>query len=96
MKNMLRDICDRELSRLNEASLLGSLELDDIKKIEILTRSLKQLEDNPPKLVELDDLTKDDLLNLARLKDEENGTEIKPRQKAKSNVKSRRKKKGDR
>jgi len=95
VKNMLRNICERELNRLNEASLLGSLELDDIKKIEILTRSLKQLEDAPPKLLDLEDITKDDLLNLARLKDDDNGTEVKPKQKAKGNVKGRSKKKGD-
>lgn len=95
MKNMLRDICSRELNRLNDLSLQGPLELEDVKKIEILTRSLKQLEDAPPKQEELDDFSKDDLLSLARLKDEDNGSEIKPEQKTKGNVKGRRKKAGD-
>ncbi len=66
MKQTLREICARELGRLNTSSEAGSLSLDDVKKLEILTRSLKQLEDTPKETSSLDEITNEDLLFLAK------------------------------
>jgi hypothetical protein len=45
MKGTLRKVLERELDRIEEASQNGPLDIEDCKKLEILTRSLKQLEE---------------------------------------------------
>lgn len=78
MKQTLREICARELGRLNTSSEAGSLSLDDVKKLEILTRSLKQLEDTPKDAETLETVTVEDLLRLAKL-EADNGRDTKSR-----------------
>jgi hypothetical protein len=67
VKKTLEEIFQRELARIEEASKNGPLDIDDLKKVEILTRSLKQIEDPIEKDKELDWLTNDQLLALANL-----------------------------
>ena len=67
MRDVLDQIFERELTRLSEASTRGTLEMEDIKKLEILTRALKQYQapekkqDNP-----FESLSTEDLLKLIR------------------------------
>jgi hypothetical protein len=67
MKERLVAIVSRELDRLERLSQVGPLDMDEVKKLEVLTRSLKQLQD-PPKKVDnpVEALTTEELLRLAR------------------------------
>ena len=91
MKQTLRDIFARELARIEEASKTGALEMEDLKKVEILTRSLKQLEDPPRATSPLDDISNEDLLLLARL-EAVHDTHVEPRQEPERAAPSRPKK----
>ena len=64
----LQEIFLREINRLNDASKKGPLDMDDIKKLDLLTRSWKSysgnqiVDDKDP----LDGLTAQEILELAR------------------------------
>lgn len=83
MRDLLDKIFERELARLSEASNNGSLEMDDIKKLEILTRTIKQFQAPEKKQENLfENLTTEDLLKLIK-GDTHDGDQTKPEPKAK-------------
>ncbi len=95
MKDILNAVFARELTRLDDKSKLGPLDLDDLKALDLLTRSLKSYQE-PTKQAEnpLKDLTNEQLVALMRLPeiDDERRPEAKPKAKiarAKQNAKKR-------
>jgi len=65
----LQKIFDLEIERLTDMAVHGSLELDDIKKLEVLTRAYRTYNTTTPKDAEEPeeiDLTKEELIALAK------------------------------
>jgi hypothetical protein len=56
LKDVLDRIFERELNRLDEASKKQALDLEDLRRLDLLTRSVKSLQDTP---VEEEDTFKD-------------------------------------
>ncbi len=84
MREILDKIFERELTRLSEASNNGSLEMDDIKKLEILTRTIKQFQAPEKKQENLfENLTTEDLLKLIKGGTDDGRHNTKPKPKAK-------------
>jgi hypothetical protein len=67
MKKILEGILGRELDKLEKKSQVEDLDMDDLKKVEILTRSLKQIEVSEKAEDELESLTIEQLIELANL-----------------------------
>ena len=65
MKQDLRDICHREINRINKQSKDKPLERDDIEKLKSLATALKTLEDS--KAPDSDDVA--DALRVASVED---------------------------
>ena len=72
MKQVLDSIFERELKRLDEASQKESLDLDDLRRLDILTRALKQYQE-PTKEAEspLSQLSSDELIAFIRREDKD-------------------------
>lgn len=66
MRKILEGILKRELDRLEERSLNESLDMEDLKKVEILTRSLKQIDSSEEQKDELDNLSINELLDIVK------------------------------
>jgi len=73
----------RELERLDEISKKGALDMDELKRLDLLTKSLKQYQ-KPQDSEEdsLQDLSIDDLIKLANWEEEDGSTsESRPKSK---------------
>lgn len=85
MKDRLAKIVARELDRIDELSEQGPLDIEDCKRLEVLTRSLKQLED---KKVEVENpfegLSSEDLLLFVKGEPNDGQTDTKPKAKRKA------------
>ena len=71
----LEQIFMRELERLDEISKKGALDMDELKRLDLLTKSLKQYQkpqDNDED--SLENLSVDDLIKLANWEEEDGST----------------------
>ena len=81
MKDRLAKILSKELAILEEISEKRSLDIEEVKKLEILTRSLKQMEDKKEESKNpLDELTSEELV--AFVKGASNGRKVEERPEA--------------
>jgi hypothetical protein len=84
MKSKMKKILERELERIEVASLTGPLDIEDCKKLEILTRSLKQLEEEKVAVVNpLEGLSSEALLEYIRGTPDVGEPDTKPKPKGK-------------
>ena len=64
--DLIRNIFDRELSRLDAISQERALDLEELKALDLLTKSLKQFykQEQPPQEDELSNLSTEELIKL--------------------------------
>ena len=88
--NKLDEIFKRELDRLDKLSQIEALSIDDLRRLETLTRSLKNyIKDENEDREDLDYLSKDQLIALAtmELSDTPNASPRKKKTKPRSKTK---------